>query len=55
MIPLSVRRLWTLHRQVATEHGGHSQWELVLLQDAFYSALREVNSWQRSNNRRRGR
>jgi hypothetical protein len=37
-----LRRLWTLYKRVAKEHGTDSRRDLVLLQDAFYSGARGV-------------
>jgi len=39
---LSLRRLWTLYKRVAKEHGTDSRRDLILLQDAFYSGARGV-------------
>jgi hypothetical protein len=42
MTALSLRRLWTIHKQVAIDHGRHCRPELGLLQGALYSGARCV-------------
>lgn len=39
---MSLRPLWRLYKQVATERGTHTRRELVLLQDAFYAGARSA-------------
>jgi hypothetical protein len=38
----SLRRLWTLYKQMALEHDDHTRRELALMQDAFYTGARGV-------------
>jgi hypothetical protein len=42
MTRISVRALWRLYKQIATERGDHDRRELDLMQDAFYGGARSV-------------